>query len=99
MIRFTYRIFNRADIGLLPKFAQKDFGQRSRGRRKQPELKQVICLGIRGGIKLVLLVGDPIHCVVELDLSRRSVRFGLEIGFLHPIMDRFPTALDTQVFE
>ncbi|EMA12538.1 hypothetical protein C435_17792 [Haloarcula marismortui ATCC 33799] len=61
-------------------------------------MKQFVHLWI-GGVLPELLVGDVNHCFVKRDLIRRSPKFGLWIGFLHPIMDGFATTLDTHILE
>jgi len=51
---------------------------------------------ISRGVQPELLIVDPNHRFVERDLIRRSTKFGLYLGFLDPIVDRFPTPVDTQ---
>jgi hypothetical protein len=65
------------DIVFLPQFAEEEFGESGRGRRKEADVKQVVCLGISGGVQPVLLVVDPNHCFVEGDLIRRLTSVGL----------------------
>jgi hypothetical protein len=50
------------DIVLLPKFAQENFREGGRGRRKQPDMKQFVRLRIGGGVQSELLIVDSNHC-------------------------------------
>jgi hypothetical protein len=65
------------DIVFLTEFREEHLGQRSRGGRKQAEMKQIVCLGIASGVQPVLLVVDPNHRLVERDLIRTLTRVGL----------------------
>jgi hypothetical protein len=65
------------DIVFLAEFTEEHLGKRGRRRRKQSDVKQVICLRIRSGIQPVLLVVDPNHRLVERDVIRVLTPVGL----------------------
>ena len=65
------------DIALFSQFAKEDLRKRCRGYGKQPDMQQIVSLGVCGGVQPKLLVIDPNHCFVECDLIRRLAGFGL----------------------
>ena len=65
------------DIVFFSQFAKEDLRKRCRGRGKQPDMQQVVSLGVCGGVQPELLVVDPNHRLVERDLIRRLAGFGL----------------------
>jgi len=62
--------YSSFDIMFLSKFAQENFREGGRSRRKQPGVKQFVRFCIGGGVQPKLLVVDPNHCLVERDLIR-----------------------------
>ena len=65
------------DVVFFSQFAEEDFGQSGRGRRKEADMKQFVRRWIASGVQLELLVVDSNHCFVEGDLIRLSPGFGL----------------------
>jgi hypothetical protein len=65
------------DIVFLAEFREEHLSESGRGRRKEADVKQVVCLGIASGVQPVLLVVDSNHRFVERDLIRTPTRFGL----------------------
>jgi len=60
------------DIVFLAEFSQKNLSQRSRCRRKQPQMQQVVCVGISRSIQPELLIIDSNHSFVDRNVIRVS---------------------------
>jgi hypothetical protein len=58
------------DIMFLPQFFEKYLGKSGCSGRKQPQMKNFVCLWIRSGVQPKLLVVDSNHCFVNRDLIR-----------------------------
>jgi hypothetical protein len=61
----------------LSQFAEEQFGEDRRSRRKQPDVKQVVRYWISRSVQLELLVIDANHHFVKQDLIRKFPRSGL----------------------
>jgi len=62
---------------LLPQFFEKDFCENGHSVRKQPQMENLACLWIHGGVQSELLVGTSNHGFVTRDLIRRFAADGL----------------------
>jgi hypothetical protein len=60
------------DIVFVTKFSEKDLGECGRCRRKQPQMKQFVCLGIGGSVQPELLIVDSNHSFVNRNVIRIS---------------------------
>jgi hypothetical protein len=65
------------DIVFFSQFAEEDLSECGRGRRKELDVKQVICFGVCSGEQPESLVIDPNLCFVEGDLIRALACVGL----------------------
>lgn len=65
------------NIVFLSQFAEEDFGKTSRIRRKEPNMEELICLGIDSSVQPVLLTVKSNHGFVERDVIRARSAVGL----------------------
>ena len=77
-------------------FVEEHPGGDGGSRREQPDVKQVIRLGIDRGEQPELLIVDPNHGLVERDLIWGATIRGLLVGLLHPLLDGGSVAIDTE---
>jgi hypothetical protein len=82
-------------LGLVKK-QQRELGY---SRLKQPTMQDFIRRGIDRRVQPVALVIHSNHRLVKRDVIRFGVAAGLYVGFLHPVVNRRPTAFDTQFVE
>jgi hypothetical protein len=86
-------------LNLLPlaEFAHKQHGGLRVSRLKQPDVRDFVRGGIDGGVQTMALDIDLNHRLIHCDLIWFSLALGLYGGFLHPVVNRRPTALDTNL--
>ena len=65
------------DVVFLAEFTQENLCQGGRRRRKQPNVQQVVRLGVASSVQPILLVVDPNHSLVNRDVIRASTLCGL----------------------
>ena len=91
--------FGIFDVVFLAEFTEKDLAESRSVRGKETDVQKSVCLGSDSRVQPILLIIDPNHALVDRDLSRRFTAVGLEISLLHPVVNGFWRALDTQLFE
>jgi hypothetical protein len=84
------------DLLLLAEFTQKQHGELRRTRLKQPCVQDFVRRGIDGCVQPVTFIVDLNHGLVDRNVIRLGIAAGLYVGFLHPVVNRRPTAFDTQ---
>jgi len=62
--------FGCLNIVFVSEFAQEDLGECGRGRRKETDVKQLVCCRISSGVQPEFFIVDPNHRFVERDLIR-----------------------------
>jgi hypothetical protein len=84
---------------LLFEFSEKQHRSFGGSRLKQPHVEELVRLGIDGSVQPVAFVVALDHGLVDRDVIRLPVTGWLDVGLLHPVVDRCPAPLDTQLFE
>ncbi len=77
MLGFVDEKHGAFDIVFFAEFTEEHLDERSRGGRKEPDVKQIVRLWVSSGVQPELLVVDPNHCFVERDLIRALASLGL----------------------
>jgi hypothetical protein len=61
----------------LTEFARKQQRELRRSRLKEPNMEELVCVGIDGGVQPVALAIDANHRLVNRDLIRLDIAIGL----------------------
>jgi hypothetical protein len=77
MVRFIDEKRHIRDLLFLAEFAKKQHGELRRSCLKQPDVEELICVGIDRGVQPVTLAIDANHRLVNRNLIRIDVAVGL----------------------
>jgi hypothetical protein len=87
------------DLLLLLELTENQQRELGRSRLKQPNVQDFVRSRIDRCVQPVALTVDLNHRLVDRDVIRVRAAVRLYVGFLHPVVNRGSTALDTQFIE